>query len=326
MKTSAIVRIVLFTLAILILGSILLGVLLIGQLATNLKESKLLENFHISDFVEDVIDMSNEDVFVVSGEGKSAVFDPNEFDALEIEWAAGSISIQPGNTDVITITEDAVSNPKYEMQFSNSGNTIKIEGFEDDTIHFGITSFKVVSKDLVITVPQDWYCKKLEVDAAAADLTINNMRIDTIDFDSASGELRLNNCHVDKIDLDTASGDVEFSGTLNVLECDAASASCTIEVFNIPSRIEMQSASGNLELHLPEDCGFTCQMETLSGHFNSDFSTSSSNGQYVYGNGACRIDLEAMSGNIFIRKADATAPCTEPDCTEAGHGHSDGNF
>lgn len=302
MKNSAIIRIILFSLAIVILGGVLMSVITIGRIAEKLGDSDELDKMNIPAFLEGIIDEDSEDVIVVSGSGKSAVFAPDEVDSLEIEWAAGSIVIERGNTDSITISEDAVSKEKYEMEISRSGKTVKIQFCKDSIDHIGITGIKSVSKNLVITIPQAWEMEELEVDAASADVFISDMNIRTADFNMASGEIQMKNCNVNTVDLDTASGDVEFSGTLNALECDAASANCVVKVFNVPSRINMSSASGNLELYLPEDCGFTCNMETLSGSFSSDFSASGLDGKYIYGNGECQIDIEAMSGNITIRK------------------------
>lgn len=308
MKSSAIVRIVLFSLAIVILGSVLLGVLSIGRLATKLSESEFIKNLDIPAFMDEVLDDVSEEVHIISGDGKSAAFGVDELDSLVIEWAAGSIVIQRGETNVITISEEAVSNSKYEMEISKVGKTAEIQFCEDDISIWGITSFDSISKDLVITVPQNWDMRELEVDAASADLIISDMTIQNANFNMASGEIRMHNCNVDKIDLDTASGDVEFTGTLNVLDCDAASANCVVTVYNTPKHINMDSASGNLELILPEDCGFICDMETLSGHFSSDFPTDISDGRHIYGNGACQIELDAMSGSIFIRKSETVAP------------------
>ena len=308
MKTSAIVRIILFSLAIVILGSLLLGILSIGRLAAKLSESDFIDGLNISAFLEDVLPENNDNVYVVPGEGKTAVFEADEIDSLTIEWVAGSIVLQRADTDKVMIAEEAVSNSKYEMNIAKIGKSVEIQFCEDDIGIIEITSFKSINKDLVITVPMEWDMRELEVDAASADLTIDALNIQSANFNMASGEIHMRNCNVDKIDLDTASGDVEFSGTLNVLECDAASANCIVKAYNTPSKINMQSASGNLELFLPEDCGFTCNMQTLSGHFSSEFSTSASDGRYTYGNGACKIDLDAMSGNISIRKVETVTP------------------
>lgn len=302
MKTNAIVRIVLLSLAIIILGSLLLGVLSIRRLAVKLDESEFVEDLNIPAFLDDVLEDSSDEVHIVSGEKKTAIFAADEVDSLVIEWAAGDIVIQHGDTDTITVAEESVSNKKYEMRIFQTGKTLEIK-FCDDGINFiGINNIKAVDKDLVITVPMQWNMRELEVDAASADLTVSDMTIQTANFNMASGEIYMYNCDVDTIDLDTASGDVEFTGTLNVLECDAASANCIVTVFNSPKHINMDSASGNLELFLPDDCGFRCNMETLSGHFSSDFSTSNSDGLYIYGDGACQIDMDAMSGSISIRK------------------------
>ena len=54
---------------------------------------------------------------------------------------------------------------------------------------------------------------------------------------------------------------------------------------------------------LPEDAGFTVKLDTMSGDFESDFDTTLRNDSYVAGNGRCRIDVDAMSGDVTIRKA-----------------------
>ena len=64
----------------------------------------------------------------------------------------------------------------------------------------------------------------------------------------------------------------------------------------------MNSASGDLDLTLPADSGFTLEKSTMSGDFSSDFPTVSQNGKYLCGDGACRIDFNAASGDISIRK------------------------
>lgn len=285
MKTNAIVRIVLFSIAILVL----LGILITGL---------LFDTF----------------MFNSSSDGKNL---PVAFDGvtsrgtvgaedilnLEIEWVAGSITIQPDeNTDQINIAETGSDNEKYAMVYSQSGNTLRIQ-YCKESIHFPSLGINVsVSKDLIITVPADWVCNELKIEAAAADVNVYDLKIDEIDFDGASGVCNFENCTVDEISMDSASGDLDFTGVLHNLDFDGASADCRIHVSNIPNEIDIDTASGDLELYLPENCGFTCTLTSMSGIFSSDFETVTRNSAHVHGDGSCSITVDAMSGNVRIHK------------------------
>ena len=57
-----------------------------------------------------------------------------------------------------------------------------------------------------------------------------------------------------------------------------------------------------------DDAGFCLMLDTLSDRFSSEFEdVTVQNGQYVRGNGACKITVNAMSGSVMIRKAPSPA-------------------
>ena len=157
-------------------------------------------------------------------------------------------------------------------------------------------------KDLIIQVPLDWQCDSLEVTAAAASLEVKDLTIREMEFDGASGSCVFDSCTVETLDLDTASGNVHFTGSLQQLDCDAASANILLELVNVPESIDLDTASGDLDVTLPGYAGFQVTLETLSGRFESDFDAVSRNGSYVWGDGKCRIDVDAMSGDVIVRK------------------------
>lgn len=300
MKTNAIVRIVLFSIAILILAGILVAGLLYGLYVFH--SDSLFSNYEST--------LPN----AYSENSTASAVEAAEIQNLQIEWVAGSIRIARDETaSDITVSESYVDNPKYQMICKKSGNTLKIQ-FCEDSISFPSFGINVnISKDLVITVPSDWICDTLEIDTASARVDIADLTIHEFNFDGASGICNIVNCNVDKIDLDTASGDITFEGTLDVLECEAASANCRIYVTNVPSSIDIDTASGDLELTLPDNCGFTCNLNTMSGSFSSEFATTHQNGHHIYGDGSCAISVDAMSGNVKICKSGDSAPMiTEP--------------
>lgn len=298
MKRNAVLRIVLYALAIVLLVALLLaGLGLNAYLFVPTSETTGSGNLIAVDS-----------------------FDPEKISCLKIDWAAGSINVLSSDTaNKITISETNVSSDSHKMDYHLSGDTLEID-FSKSKVYVGVQFDQ--AKDLFIEVPASWICDELEIDTASAYVKLQDMVIRKVDFDGASGQFDMVNCDLGSLDLDTASGDVLFHGTLDHLDCDAASASCQITVTNIPRTIELDSASGDLDLALPEDCGFTCKMDTMSGEFRSDFETTHRNSVYTHGDGHCDIQVSAMSGSVVIRKYDkgpATDPvtgCMDPNCSD----------
>lgn len=236
--------------------------------------------------------------------GYGVALDASSIRDMEIEWAAGSIRIQPLEITEIRISEKGVNQDADPMVWNVRNGQLNIQYSKNTDHSFGMgLLLGEHSKDLVIEVPLDWQCNSLEIDAASASLTVEDLTIREMEFDGASGTCVFDNCNVEKLDLDTASGDVRFTGSLQQLDCDAASADIVLELTNVPRSLDMDTASGDLDVTLPADAGFTVSMDTMSGDFDSDFETTSRNGTYVAGDGSCRIQVDAMSGDVTIRKA-----------------------
>lgn len=320
MKTNAIVRIVLFSLAILILGGILLVVLCFGLLRAD-------GNTHIEKYTEtsDVVEQA--DINYYSTQVRN----------IDIEWVSGTITIlKNAAVSEITVTEYAPINTEHQMQCKQSGQTLKIK-FSEESMKFPSFGIDVdVSKDLIITVPADWSCNSLDIDAAAAAVEIIDLSINELDFDGASGTLVLDSCDIDILDIDTASGNVEFSGTLKELDFDAASARFDGEFFNIPQKLDLDAMSGDMTLVLPEHSGFYLEHETVSGSFDSDFDFHTMGAHYECGDSACKIKISALSGDVNILKGVANPQfaagntagnesCTDINCTDSAHNHSKSN-
>lgn len=287
MKRNAIIRILLYSIAIFLLVGILASGLLLNTFIVNTDWSSV---FH-------------SEWYNTTGEQASAGFvSADEVKDIKIEWAAGSISIVPGVIDNILFSETQDLKEEDRMVFAQQGDTLIIR-FTNIRANFGVSID--APKDLIITVPQNWTGQELEIDAASASVYVTGLTFDTVDFDGASGNFRFEDCNVGTLDIDTASGDIHYSGTLQELDCDAVSASCTLALTNAPRSIDADMASGDLALTLPWDCGFSLKLDTLSGVFTSDFLTSTQNGKYIYRDGRCRINISVMSGDVNIKKASA---------------------
>ena len=218
---------------------------------------------------------------------------------IEIDWVSGNIRLVPANVSHIEVSESGKDTSKYPMICKQDGQTLKIE-YCTSTTFADLKNLKF-SKDLTILVPLNWSGRALKVDAASAKLSVQDLTIQEVEIDTASGSSQFDNCTINSLDIDTASGDVYFEGSLNKLDCDSASAGVQAVLSNVPYEIDMDTASGCLELFLPEDAGFSVKMDTMSGKFDSTLTYTEKSGRFVRGNGACSIDMSSMSGGVAIR-------------------------
>lgn len=254
MRSSAIIRIICYSLVILLL----VGLLLIGLGINNYTFRKAQS----SDTVLNESSVSAQDI-----------------SEMEIEWAAGSVTILTADTDQITFAESGEFDNRYAMVCQVVNNTLQLE-YAASTITVGIGSMP--SKDLTITVPADWHCQSLEIDGAALEIDIADLSVGTIELDGAATEL-------------------DFNGSLDNLECDGAACELRLVCQTNPRSINLDGASCELDLTLPKDCGFRAVTEGLACGFEADCHYTSSGGVYTYGDGACGISVDGMSCQIRIQ-------------------------
>ena len=283
MKTNAIIRIVLFSLAIIVLGGIL-----VAGIGLN------MYSFDFS-FGEGNTDITDGTVGTQGSVPADRVRD------IKIDWVAGTITLIPDeNASDITFWDEGAEDEKHQMVWKHSGDTLFIQ-YEKSKVYVGIQVTEE-SKDLTITVPAGWVCRSLEIDAASAEVQVVDLTLGEVDFDGASGICTFENCIVGELDVDTASGDLFYNGQLETLNVSSMSANCEVVLTKAPREIDLESMSGDLFLTLPEDCGFSVDMNAMSSDFSTDFETVTTNGRHVHGDGRCRIDIEAMSGDVCIYK------------------------
>ncbi len=293
MRTNAIIRIVAWSIAVVVLCSIL---------AAGIRwELPVFQSRFGNDRSSSQTDTANMNTVPTS---EAITIPADQVREISIEWVLGTIRVEPADVEVITISESFYSDDAKAMRWSCREGELDIVFFENSFRRgLGITIDADSKKDLTILVPKDWACEELELDAASANLEVRDLTVFSVDIDTASGTCTFDNCTVNSLDVDTASGDITFHGALQELDCDAASASFTGIFTNVPRYINLDTASGDLDLTLPENAGFTVTMDAMSSDFTSDFETVTRNGSHIHGDGSCRIDVDAMSGDVTIRKA-----------------------
>lgn len=279
MKRNAIIRMILFA----FLAVVLVGVLIAG---IALKKYQM----------PSVVIRKSFDAPEVS----ATKFDAKEIDRLKIEWAAGEIVLVPSDEDTIEINEQQLGSDKA-MVLKKDGSTLYVQYCEGAVgLSFGPNNN--LKKNLYVIVPRDWNCKELEIDAASATVKGEYLTIRELASSTASGTHTFTNCQVEKLKMETVSGNLDFSGTLDKLDFNGVSAQANLVLSNQPISIKLESVSGDLNLTLPEGCGFTLDKDTVSGRFSSELETREKNGKIVHGDGSCEIEVEGISSSVHIRK------------------------
>lgn len=281
MKTNALIRIVLLSLIL---------VILVGLLVTSLMGADVFSLFNLTAHIFSPLEGGTT--------ASSGTVQSDQIKNIEIEWISGTITLQPGDGDVIRFSETSGVPEKYTMIYSTSGDTLMIQYCSS----LKISSAGLPEKDLVITVPADWLCSELSIDAADADIKIYDQQLTKLELNSADGRLFGKNCSIAQLDIDAADIDISFSGQVNRFECDAASAYIDMAVTNHPSRFDLDMADGVLNLTLPSDCGFQIRTDCMSKSFSSEFDVRLLDDAYIFGDGHCVIDISAMSVEIGIQK------------------------
>ena len=273
MKRNAIARIVIYSLIVVIL----VGVLVHGM---------DWDGFHFD------LDLGD-DAQIVTG---TASVEPSSIKHIRIEWVDGLVDVAIADQDTITFSETNVE--KECMVYQIKGDTLVIR-YSKDSIKLGI-NITTPNKQLTVYVPQDWMADSIEISAVSAMVTVDLPEVGETTVETVSGDIMVRHIRSQEISLTTVSGYACFEGICKELDCESVSGNCKVILSDKANNISMESVSGNLDMMLPQQCGFSAELESASGDIGSTFPTHVSGHTYTYGNGRMRIEAQTVSGNICI--------------------------
>lgn len=243
------------------------------------------------------------------------VFQPEEVESLDINWVAGSVSISAAQQATITVAEEPEDTDHPMLVQLIAGKlTVKFCGKKT------LRNMNMGQKDLCVTVPASWSGRELKISTVSADVACSGLTFAEAKFNAASGDSKWEGCRIEALHVESASGDVRYDGNLKALTVDSASGDLeytgSLETLNLnsasgdadivlqgkPQKLSFSVVSGDLNLTLPGDCGFTLKRSSLSGDFWTDFDVVRDGKYRIYGDGACPISVSGVSGDIFIHR------------------------
>ena len=216
---------------------------------------------------------------------------------LEIQWTAGSVTIQPEDIDRIEFAE--TGDGEHPMVWKLVQDRLVIRDYES-SIWMGRYD---MDKDLVIRVPRQWQPEEVDIQTASAQVTVQDLTVGSLELNGVSGTTRLLGCQARELSVEGVSGETEIQGKFGSVDMVTVSGDCTVTLDEMSREVELESVSGDMTLVIPEGSGFTARWDSVSGDLRSDLEIRSSGGQYIRGDGSAKIDAESVSADLTIRPA-----------------------
>lgn len=241
---------------------------------------------------------ANADAYTVASSGSATAIEN-----IDIDWYNGSVVVKTveagGKLSFKEITEGEETTDDTTMHYLVDGNTLRIRYCVSGKISLG-----KLKKYLYVDVPANLTLKKVEVANVSGDISISGVTAKEVDVDNVSGATRIE-CFANSIKVDTVSGVAYVESDADKIDLDTVSGAATIICRTTPSKLNVDTTSGDVLLRLSGDTGFRMKFETVSGVFMNAFSsnTVTQGDSYVYLGGECSYEVNSVSGKLIIEKA-----------------------
>lgn len=248
------------------------------------------------------------------------IFEENESDTIDIVQLKSSSSDEIDNENEFYYQYDGTS-----LWFYSNDADFDLDGqlFSTDNFTLGIDSIfaNVPGKTIVVKIPKTACLSAITVNTAGADVDINNVNTDNFTINSFSGNISaislkassmsiqnvsgsvdLDNIASDFLSVNNVSGNVDVNGDIEALTFEGVSGDLSYSTDSLrTSSISINTVSGDANITLPENGGFTVTNSRVSSEIKSEFKGRQLDEYYVYGDGSTEIDLNSVSGSITLK-------------------------
>ena len=220
---------------------------------------------------------------------------------IDLDWSAGKVSLKTYSGDSISLRETISGNvpDDYRVHSWVDGTTLRIR--------FAKSGFKNVlnlgKKELEILVPEDMELTELKIHHASGHLDCIGVPAEKLHIDSASGGVNVESIS-SEISIGHASGSLDFlqSAEIKSFELDHSSGGTRLDFAFVPEKLKVHSASGGLTIKLPEDAGFTLNLDQSTGVFDYELPIHRYDDTYVCGDERAQFDIDIATGGLHILK------------------------
>ncbi|MCC0632514.1 DUF4097 family beta strand repeat-containing protein [Clostridioides sp. ZZV15-6388] len=243
----------------------------------------------------------------------------NKINNINVDWISGEVRVLKSNSNKIKLIQKAPSNfsKKKIAKIRVDGNTLSIIDNSAKKFFIGIGLPK--STVLELYLPEKLY-NNINVSTTSADIYSTYLKSNMTDIESVSGNIEMSG-KIDKITLETTSsninikkldsksvicnsvsGKIQLSGKTDDLKINTTSGDIKINSSEMLSSFKCDTISGDIDLYIPENSGFTLDFSKVSGNLNSSFKLLQDGDSYIYKNGTAKMYVDTTGANLNIRK------------------------
>lgn len=240
----------------------------------------------------------------------------SDVDKIEVDWILGSVEVVVRSVATLSVSENGANTlpDEQKLRWRLDGRTLKIKFWKSG---YSTKDDVTTKKDLVLEVPAGIALDIETVSAsirAQSNLTMREVDLETVsgsikcdsvscvgsaEFETTSGKIELGNVTASEIDVQTTSGNIAFNAKrATEVEVETTSGNCEIGIEEVPS-VEIESVSGEVCLTISN--GANVSFSTVSGKLSTSKEYTKNDKNYVFGDGACRIEIETTSGDLKIK-------------------------
>jgi len=244
-------------------------------------------------------------------------------DAVNIDWIAGSVRVEPYDGAEIRITEYAqrqlAENEKVRIE--TSGNTLTIRYRER-----GANIIRMPEKRIDVFIPRSLSqnMSGLSIDSVSGGIAVDGINAHELKTDSTSGSVTVRNIASRTFSVNTMSGSINVtSATSDRVNMESTSGSITVALVNAVS-IDMSSMSGSVRVSDSSAGDFKCEttsgsitvsgayqnvnLDSISGRTSLDNSQELSSADVNTTSGSIeltgvfdRLDIDSISGSVTVK-------------------------
>lgn len=222
--------------------------------------------------------------------------------ALELEWIAGEADILFYGGDQISFEETAprALSEKETLRYRVSNGKLTIHYCEPKT---GINRFsKMPEKSIKIMIPK--YLSGMDITAesisASVSLDGGGEVLGALSIESVSGAIRITDAYASSVHAGSVSGSILFEGISKKTDVETVSGSVTLDFFETPKNLKVDSVSGGISVKVAESSGFTATLESMSGKLTCSFAEMLGSKKAVYRDGEADFRFATISGSVVI--------------------------
>ncbi len=225
--------------------------------------------------------------------------------SVDIEWIGGSVEVVFARQANFYCTEDseAVLSDDATMRTWFDGETLRIRPCAS-----GTKLEKIPEKALTVYVPaENLFFNDLQISTDSASVKVDQVGASFFTVNTVSGNITVNQVSDSRdVRIKSDSGNVSYThviGKSESTEITTSGGNITMSEVTIPGSLTATSATGHIELTLPEESSFVLDYMSNTGIIsNGGFNGIVKDGKFVVGQGGANISLKSDSGNVILKK------------------------